>query len=204
MLRLVPCCRSFSVILGDRGALYASALLLFTGLEEREELLQSKWGNLREISLASMSWTCPSGRCRAGWRRHARDCMHAASALLAWHQQEDGSGWQERPTCSPGHCSKGTLRLGHHTLMRCGHQTHGLGPAWHLDLTEPSAGSATFRLPGPGPFVPQKCLFYGIVADAAASSGFPAGSKALGLPWNLQRCSVANAEHAIGASGKPS
>ena len=42
MLRLVPCCRSFSVILGDRGALYASALLLFTGLEEREELLQSR------------------------------------------------------------------------------------------------------------------------------------------------------------------
>lgn len=49
------------MILGDRGALYASALLLFTGLEEREELLQSRWGNLREFSLASMSWTCPDG-----------------------------------------------------------------------------------------------------------------------------------------------
>ncbi len=40
MLRLLPCAKSFSDVLGDMGVLYTSVLLLFTGLDDRDEVLQ--------------------------------------------------------------------------------------------------------------------------------------------------------------------
>ena len=40
MLRLLPCAESFSKVLGDMRLLYTSVLLLFTGLDDRDELLQ--------------------------------------------------------------------------------------------------------------------------------------------------------------------
>ena len=42
LLLLLPCAKSFSDTLGDTGNLYASAFLLPTGLEDRDELLQIK------------------------------------------------------------------------------------------------------------------------------------------------------------------
>ena len=40
LLLLLPCAKSFSDPLGDTDNLYASAFLLPTGLDERDELLQ--------------------------------------------------------------------------------------------------------------------------------------------------------------------
>ena len=40
VLRLLPCAESFSKVLGDMRLLYMSVFLLFTGLDDRDELLQ--------------------------------------------------------------------------------------------------------------------------------------------------------------------
>lgn len=100
------------MILGDRGALYASALLLFTGLEEREELLQSRWGNLREFSLASMSWTALMDL--LGWLATPCKILHACLRCTACLASAVGWQWVARTAhlftrpLFEGHSTSGT------------------------------------------------------------------------------------------------